>query len=362
MTQTTERHTEIDEPIFLLASERSGTNMTRAILGAHPNIAAPTSPHLLMNFRPEVSCYGDLEVDRNFRRLCDDVCTVLDHQLGAWEAEIAPHEIFEEAPGRSFAAAFDYVYRRERDAVGAGRMFFKENEAFFHFEYLLRNYPDARFIYLVRDGRDMVLSYRNSLSHFGTIEDGAEVWRDEQRACLRLAADPTLRDRILPIHYEDILAFPEESVREICEFVGEQFHPDMLDFHKKKSNKKAADSVHSWDNISSPIMRSNYGKYRDGFTDRELRKIESIMWRELFQAGYPLENSRESYNDSGGLGEVVSKGWKFIRQVVGRREMMDPDEFLMRRKRVQVFGEMHQSLETEHMEPLLTCRTLSTPN
>lgn len=352
----------LDEPVFLLASERSGTNMTRAIIGAHPRFAAPTSPHLLMNFRSRMPCYGDLDRDDNFRRLSEDICKVLEHQLGEWVADIEPAEIVADAPTRSFIGVVDYVYHRELEACDADRMFFKENEAFFHFEYLLRHYPEAKFIYLVRDGRDMVLSYRRSLSHFGTIEDGAEIWRDEQRTCLSLLADPDLRERILPVHYEDILAFPEETVRQMCEFIGESFHPDMLEFHRERSNVKAAESVHSWDNISSPIMRSNYGKYRRGFNEREIEKIESIMYRELRLAGYPLEHTVEKYSNAGGLKETILKGWQFTSQVLKLRKMMDIDEFLMRRERVGVLGETWNSLQTDHMEPMLTCRALSAPN
>lgn len=351
-----------DDPVFLFASERSGTNMTRAILGAHPHIAAPTSPHLLMNFVPILHRYGDLDRDRNFQKLAEDVTTVLDHQLGEWNASITAAEILEDAPSRTFAGIFDYVYRREMEAVGAERVFFKENEAFFHAEYLLRNFPGAKFIYLVRDGRDMVLSYHNSLSHFGTIRDGAEVWRDEQRACLRLCCDPAFADRILPIHYEDILAFPEESVRSICEFIGEDFDEAMLEFHEQRTNKEAADAVHSWDNLSNPIMRSNYGKYKDQFSDRTVRKIESIAYRELYQTGYPLERPIESYADSGDLTDTARKGFKFLRQVLQHGEMMDLDEFFMRRERVQTFSEMENALDLDHMEPLLTCRALESPN
>jgi len=350
--------TSLDEPVFLLASERSGTNMTRAIFGAHPDIAAPTSPHLLMNLRPDQSCYGPLERDRNFRRFCSDLCRILDHQLGEWRVDLQPREILENAPSRTLMGAIDYAYRRERDERDADRVFFKENEAFYHVRYILHHYPNATFIYLVRDGRDMVLSYRRSLSHFGSITDGADVWRAEQRRCLRHLSEPDLRERIHPVHYEDILAYPEESVREMCDFIGVDFHPDQMAFHEQRKNRQAADAVHSWDNISNPIMRSNYGKYRDGFSDAEIETIESVLHRELYQTGYPLEGSMEDYVDSGGWTDTISKGYEFIRQVVSQREMMDLDEFQMRRERVHVFSDMQQSLETEHMERMLTCRAL----
>ena len=353
---------ELDQPIFLLASERSGTNLIRAIFGAHPDVAAPTPPHLLMNFLPLKAGYGDLSRERNFSRLAEDVCTALDHQLGEWKATITPRQIVEEAGERSFIGAFDYVYAREAAACEAERVFFKENETFYHAYYLLRQFPDARFIYLVRDGRDMVVSFRDSPNHFGTIEDAAEVWQREQQACIDLYTDPSMNDRIFPVHYEDLTTFPGEVISQMCEFVDIPFDDQMLDFHRKRYNIQAANQVTNWRDISKPIDSTNYGKYRDELSGRDLAKVESEMYRELFLTGYPLEESVDKYARQGSLRDVVSKGWQFVRKVAHRKKLMDLEEFQMRRRRVHVFNDMRAELETEHMQPVLRCRALDLAN
>ncbi len=353
---------QLDRPIFLLASERSGTNLVRAIFGAHPDIAAPTPPHLLMNFRPLQSGYGDLRRDHNFMQLCDDVCTALKHQLGEWKADIRPRDLLEGANERSFMGVFDEAYARECDATDNERIFFKENEAFHHAYFLRHHFPDARFVYLVRDGRDMAVSFRDSPNHFGTVEDAAEIWSRQQRACLELYTDPSMRDRIFPVHYEDLITNPGDIVADLCDFVDVPFNEQMLDFHRKRYNIEAAEQVTNWRDISKPIDSTNYGKYRDTFSTSKLHDLESIMYRELYQTGYSLEQSIETYARQGSWREIVKKGWQFVRKVVHRRQLMDLEEFQMRRERVHVFNNMRVELETDHMEPILRCRAVEMAN
>ncbi|MCR4286857.1 MAG: sulfotransferase, partial [Deltaproteobacteria bacterium] len=57
-----------DSPIFIIGTERSGTNLLRLILNAHPNIALPHPPHIMKNFSGLVPLYHYLGVDGNFRR------------------------------------------------------------------------------------------------------------------------------------------------------------------------------------------------------------------------------------------------------------------------------------------------------
>ena len=135
---------KLEKPVFLLASERSGTNLLRVILGRHSAIAAPDPPHLLTTFLPALPTYGDLDDDEGFARLAAHVVTVLDHQLGRWRQRFDARELTEAVRPRSFMALFDHVYDAERERFGARRVFFKENESFAYVHLLLEHYPDAQ--------------------------------------------------------------------------------------------------------------------------------------------------------------------------------------------------------------------------
>jgi hypothetical protein len=347
----------LNAPIFLLASERSGTNLLRAILGAHPELAAPTPPHLIRNFVPNISCYGDLNRDVNFQKLCRDICLALENQLGTWDVQPEPDELFKAVDTRSFAEIFSTVYDWETRAQDARRVFIKENKAFEYAHYLTNVFPDAQFIYLVRDARDMVVSFRNSPNHFGSIKDAAEIWSEQQKTCLSLYETPYIQDRIQAIHYEDLISAPENILRDVCDFIGISFDKRMLDFHELPENREVAKRVTNWRELREPIKSDNAGKYLEDLSYRNVKAVESISYRELYLSGYSLEGSVDEYARKGSLWNVAQKGLSFVRKVLQRGKLMDLDELQMRRHRVQVFDRMRRELETEHMTPLLSLRT-----
>ena len=50
--------------IMILASERSGTNLLRTLLGNHNDISAPVAPHFFDAFKETIHLYGDLNINK----------------------------------------------------------------------------------------------------------------------------------------------------------------------------------------------------------------------------------------------------------------------------------------------------------
>jgi hypothetical protein len=71
--------------LFMIGTQRSGSNMLRLMLNQQPAIAAPHPPHILERFMPILPLYGDLQSDRNFDRLVDDVCRMIELNPVSWE-------------------------------------------------------------------------------------------------------------------------------------------------------------------------------------------------------------------------------------------------------------------------------------
>ena len=64
--------------IQMIGTQRSGSNLLRVMLNQLPQVYAPHPPHILMTFYPLLSGYGDLNNDKNFEALTDDVCTYIE--------------------------------------------------------------------------------------------------------------------------------------------------------------------------------------------------------------------------------------------------------------------------------------------
>ena len=89
--------------------------------------------------------------------------------------------------------------------------------------------PEARFIHLIRDGRDVALSILKQ--HWGpqTIEAAAEKWRSR---VLRGRAQQPYLGFYLEVKFEDLVLHTERELRRICEFIDLDFDPAMLGYHE----------------------------------------------------------------------------------------------------------------------------------
>ena len=91
--------------------------------------------------------------------------------------------------------------------------------------------PEAHFIHILRDGRDVCLSLRHMWFSPGwEVEIQARHWCDFVSAARNHGA---ARRRYLEIKYEELIAQPEAVLRRICAFVQLPYVAAMLDYHKR---------------------------------------------------------------------------------------------------------------------------------
>lgn len=279
----------MEEPVFLLSSERSGSNLVRVVLDSHRIFCGPTTPHLLRIFAPLLPFYGDLRDDANFDRLARDMASAIANHVGDWVAKPTGDDLVGGVGNRSFAALLGAAYDMEAAANGKTRVLIKDNGNIDFMFHLLAQYPAARFVYNVRDARDAVVSGLSTPGRRGGAAAAAREWQENQERVLQGYALLHQTAKIHLIYYEDLITQPEDVCRELCAFLGEEFDPAMLEFYKSKQAEKSAQAAWAWENLSSPFMSQNFGKWRTKLSRRQQRTVESIAGREMLALGYPLE-------------------------------------------------------------------------
>ena len=90
------------------------------------------------------------------------------------------------------------------------------------------------------------------------------------------------------LRYEDLLVNPEDTLRKLCVFLEESFSEAMLNFHEGGSAKKLASQSPYWENLSKPLITTNFAKFKKELGQREIALFESVAGRELTLLGYPL--------------------------------------------------------------------------
>ena len=93
--------------------------------------------------------------------------------------------------------------------------------------------PEARFIHIVRDGRDVALSVLGRPWGPGTITRAALWWKraviEGRRSARRLG--PT---RYVEVRYESLVSDPEPLVGSLAEFAGLVFRDEMLRYYERE--------------------------------------------------------------------------------------------------------------------------------
>ena len=160
-----------------------------------------------------------------------------------------------------------------------------------HLSPLHQLFPWARFVHLIRDGRDVALSALEWEGHGPSIR--YELWETEPTAVCALwwrhRVSSGLEkgkvigpDRYREVSYEDLVARPAETLREICEFIDLPFAPQMLRFNegKMRSNPNLSPK-RAWLPPTQGLR-----DWRTQMAPREVELFESLAGEVLSSLGY----------------------------------------------------------------------------
>jgi hypothetical protein len=279
-------------PIFIIGTERSGTNLLRLMLNAHSAIALPHPPHIMKLFSPLERNYGDLHVDNNFRRLIGDVCRMVELHTYPWEVIPDREQVFSRVRERNLLNIYFQIYDQYLAYSGKQRWACKSTFMIEHVAGIIHSRPEARLIFMVRDGRDVAVSAKTSIFNHFHVYYSVRRWQREQRLGLDWLARLS-PEQITLLRYEELIADPEETIRRLCGFLGEPFEEQMLEYHRSAEARKSGSLSVSWENTSKPVISGNSSKFRRQLTTREILLFEAIACREMQELGYETDNPEE---------------------------------------------------------------------
>jgi hypothetical protein len=215
-------------PLFVLGVSRSGTTMLRVILDRSPGIAIPEESR----FIPTLSRRHREPVDRD--RFLDDLRRL--RTLVTWDLRPSEVEPFLHDP-MTLADAIGAVFTAYATKHDKPRWGDKTPMYMRHLPLLERLFGDARYVHLVRDGRDAALSllqmpegtFTRTWAHPKDPAGFACQWRTEV-AGARAVGRSVGPSRFLEVRYEELVAEPERVVRSICDFAELPFERQMLEY------------------------------------------------------------------------------------------------------------------------------------
>ncbi|MBM4392971.1 MAG: sulfotransferase [Deltaproteobacteria bacterium] len=277
------------QPIYILGTERSGSNLVRLILNSHPRMAVAHPPHAVRYFTPLMPAYGDLAREDNFRALVRDVLRLLEVHVHPWNLAIDAERVVHEARPRDALGITAALYDQYREAHGKARWACKSTFMVEHVAAILARDPGAKLLLLVRDPRDVAVSSRDSVFSSFHPFFTARLWDAQQRTGLAWVERlPPSTMRV--VHYEALVREPECTVRELCSFIEEDFHPDMLRFFETQEAQRSGALSESWRRTAEPIRDDTVARWKGALSDAEVRLVESACGDTMSRLGYTPAN------------------------------------------------------------------------
>ena len=270
------------EQIFIVGMNGSGTTMLLDHLANHPSIFGfPTETKSLPFFIKQEAAYGDLNDEKNYLRLWNDMKESVVEGTSQSCQEIPAPEVHV----RSAASAFNHIMRHLAQAQGKQIWCEKTPMHVHHLGLLAQAFPDAKFIHIIRDGRDCAASFHRRW-RFNPVRT---VFRWKRAVSEGREQGHRLRARYFEVRYEDITEAPEAEFRRLFSFLAIPFEPSVL-----SSERSRLGAVGS----GAGEVTRNVRRAEGYFSPRLVRSMERVGGRLLTELGYSCDE-RDGDQDPG---------------------------------------------------------------
>ncbi len=310
-----------DRPVFVIGCPRSRTTMLQLMLHSHPRLAVPPETRFLVPVYYRRRTWGDMRQAQRRRALAQWIAT--DRSTKFRELKIDKDEFVRQAvegPG-SLGSVLGIAFKMYADRFDKARWGDKRPSYVKQVDMLLRLFPDAQFIHLIRDGRDCVASLKEmpwyTLDSFHAVSTWAEAI-DAGGKLRRTLPEDTYYE----LRYEDLTDDPETELKKLCHFLDEDYSPSMVS--PREAASVAVPQHKVWHrNTHGEVTRSRVGSWASRLDDWEISICEHILGDRLESMGYELTGAQKPSKEHIAASQKTMQKRKASRMRKGMRDRLN---------------------------------------
>ena len=259
--------------------------MLQLMLHAHPRIAIPPETRFVLEGYRRRREFLPLSSPANRRRLAGWI--VERPGSGFADLDLDPRTVaagIEAAP--TLGSAFREVFRAYARRFGKVRWGDKRPAYIANLPALLRLFPDAQIVHIVRDGRDCVASLKEMSWHHTGLYRAISTWAqavDSGDWAVRVLGPGTYHE----LRYERLVTDTETELRRLCRFLGEEYDPAMAE--PAAVADVAVPAHKTWHaRTRLPVGSDRVGRWQRRLEPTEAALCEAALGTRLRTHGYEL--------------------------------------------------------------------------
>ena len=282
-----------NQPIFIVGVQRSGTTLLAAMLAAHSRLSCGPETHFFRKL-PSADAQRLCAADTWPQPAADFVASIRHTGFVSNESktlldkyQIDPSRIVaylrEQPP--SIAQVLASVTVPYMEARKKQRWVEKTPDHLLCADAIRQHFPDSPIIRIVRDPRDVALSLMKVPWGAKTFVEGVFHWDRLDRGSRDFFASDR---RSFTIRFEDLVSSPTETLKRVCDFIGEAFEPAMLDTSGTGSEINTR-NVPWKSKVSQAVDASRVAAWKNELSPDENQLAEAFVGDRLVAFGYPRE-------------------------------------------------------------------------
>jgi sulfotransferase family protein len=296
-------------PVFVLGHARSGTSLVCRLLLDHLGINFGTESQFIVRYQQKLSRYGDLSDDSRLRWLLEDIGRerFFARTRRNFGFVLDVERALMAASPRTYAGALRAIFEQFAAGQGHVRWGDKTPEYCHHLPVIRELFPDAQFLHVVRDGRDVAHSL--FATGFGpkNAYEAALAWRKTLEEVRRFR-DTLPQGVFTELRYEELVGDPVGTLAGVARFLGVENDAAVMEAVAPR--------------LRVQVRAGSLLKWKQRLSWREIECFEAFAGDQLTALGYPLQ-FRPRMAGRSPLEAVFWKGQAVVRRVTNRRYWAD---------------------------------------
>ena len=319
-------------PIFILGSGRSGTTVIASLVNRLPGVHIANETGFIGQ---SVELLREIAKPESRRRLIEVVNSWLVIEQWTGRASEKGFEDFCQQHQLSGPAAFiHYVWQIDSPVPWEQLNFIGDNTPLYVFSipWLLELFPDARFVHVVRDPRDVVCSMMSM--RFGADDPvvAAVEW-NHAFGCWLMAERIIPPENRIEIRYEDLCFSAEETKGKLTAFLKTEYPlaetipgGDVTAEIPLSDTFRRVSTLPHHQGLTAPLNASRVGRYETELSPGDLRAIEAVVQNGMMALGYrasewqvgPWARENRAFLTRRMFIDLIKRAWRRLRHALTR--------------------------------------------
>ncbi|MFY0686967.1 MAG: sulfotransferase [Cyclobacteriaceae bacterium] len=271
------------QPFFIMGSGRNGSTLLNRMLNAHSDLFVPSEQYFLGNSIIKYRIYNWL-IWRDLMKII--LGELMPGSKGhSWEYDVNPIvESIYLTKHRELQWVIDRIYRHCDPSQKKYWGDATPMNTYYHRE-VYDLFPRAKYIFLIRDGRDVVSSFKSGgkeiFEELSNVENSCVHWQSSLKAYQWLSK----RTDVMLVKYEDLVAEPAEVLKQICSHIGVDYAAPMLDYHQQIPSLAFYQGAEH-QSIRKPVFKDSVGNWKSVLNAEEQRYCNRVLHQGLQEFGY----------------------------------------------------------------------------